>query len=742
MSSPRADHDVERSDRSESALATQSQSAPTPDAELPALNATQVEALREVGREWGTANDADVGSLPVDPSLARQPEVSQSSRGARLVHVTPGAGSGDELEAAPDDGSTGTGTGPEAVAHRIRRVALGPPLRSSAIVQERMRKLVALPVLSADALSSVAYGPEAMFTALVVAGSAGLAWGLPVAGAILFMMLAVGMSYRQTIRAYPQGGGSYTVATANLGRVPGLVAAAGLITDYVLTVSVSISSGLAAVTSAIPSLHSAVVPIGLAMIAILVAVNVRGVRQAGALFAAPTYAFIFAIALLVIVGLLDASGRGFHALPRPAVHASEAVGLLLVLRAFSSGATAMTGIEAVSNAVSVFKPVEWRNARTTLSWMIGLLVAMFVGIIVLVELGGIVPRSGQTVLSQLAHQEFGTGPLYVYIQAATALVLLFAANTAYNDFPRVMFLLARDRFAPRPFLRMGDRLAFNTGIVLLSIAAALVFVAFNANTNSLIPLFAVGVFLAFTLSQAGMVVHWWRLRSGGWRRSIVVNAVGCVLTAIVFVIAAVTKFTAGAWVSLLIVVVLTGVALLIRRHFDRVAEATALSPNASVSEENEETPAQFSSLVIVLVPYLNRVAVRALAYAVSLGQPVLALHVSPTEEEATRFREYWADWGDHVPLEVVESPYRAVVPPTIAYIEGLHAQRPELTLTVIVPELAVRRWWQRLLYEDTASRLRRSLASHPKVVVTSVPFHVATAQGSSKSTDDGSPVRA
>jgi amino acid transporter len=661
-------------------------------------------------------------ALPVDPSLDRRPEVSQTTRWGRLVHVKPAGGSGVELEATPEN--DGSGLDPWTVAHRIRRAVLGPPLRSTAIVQERMRKLVALPVLSADALSSVAYGPEAMLTILVLAGSAGLAWSLPISGAIVFMMLAVGMSYRQTIRAYPQGGGSYIVATANLGRVPGIVAAAGLITDYVLTVSVSISSGLAAVTSAMPSLRPAVVPIGIAVIAVLLAANGRGVRQAGALFAAPTYAFILAIALLLVVGLVDAGGRAFHALPRPALHASEAVGLLLVLRAFSSGSTAMTGIEAISNAVPVFKAVEWRNARTTLSWMIGLLVTMFVGIIVLVELGGIAPEPGQTVLSQLAHQEFGSGVLYLYVQAATGLVLLLAADTAYNDFPRVMFLLARDRLAPRPFLKMGDRLAFNNGILLLSVVAALVFVAFNGNTNSLIPLYAVGVFLAFTLSQAGMIVHWWRLRSGGWRRSIFFNAVGCMLTAIVFVIAAITKFTAGAWVSLLLVVVFTTVALLTRRHFDRVAEATALSPEATPGEENEEIPSQFTNLVIVPVPYLTRPTVRALAYAVSLGQPVLALHVSPTERDAKRFREYWTDWGNHVPLEVVESPYRAVVPPTIAYIEALRAQRPELTLTIIVPELSVRHWWQRLLYEDTSARLRHSLAALPKVLVTSVPFHV------------------
>ncbi len=587
-----------------------------------------------------------------------------------------------------------------------------------------MRKLIALPVLSADALSSVAYGPESMLAILVLAGGSGFGWSLPVSGAIAFLMLAVGLSYRQTIRTYPHGGGSYIVASANLGRVPGLVAAAGLITDYVLTVAVSISSGLAAVTSAIPSLRSAVVPIGVALIVFLLAANLRGVRQAGALFAAPTYAFIVAIALLVIVGLIDARRRGFNALPPPALHASQAVTLLLVLRAFASGSTAMTGIEAISNAVPAFKPVEWRNARTTLTWMVGLLIAMFTGIIVLVHLDGIVPESTQTVLSQLAHLDFGNGPLYVYTQAATALVLLLAADTAYNDFPRVMFLLARDGFAPRPFLKMGDRLAFNNGIVALSVVATLVFVAFGGNTGSLIPLYAVGVFLAFTLSQAGMVVHWWRLRGARWRTSIVLGAVGCAMSAIVFLIAAITKFTAGAWVSLLIVVACTTVALLTRRHFDRVDDTTALNASATPYGESEETPSQVSNLVIVPVPHIDRVSVRALAYAVSLRQPVLALHVSPTEEESKRFREYWDAWGNHVPLELVQSPYRAVIPPVVAYIESLHEQQPELTLTVIVPDLAVRHWWQRPLHDDDAARLRLALAPLSKVVVTSVPFHI------------------
>ncbi|MCW3019533.1 MAG: family permease, partial [Solirubrobacterales bacterium] len=614
------------------------------------------------------------------------------------------------------------------------------------------RKLVALPVLSADALSSVAYGPEAMLAVLVLAGGGGLRYSLPIAGAIALLMLAVGASYRQTIRAYPHGGGSYIVATDNLGRMAGLVAAAGLTTDYILTVAVSVASGLEAVTSAIPSLASDTVAIGVGVIVVLLAGNLRGVRQAGALFAAPTYAFILAMFVLIAVGLIDAGGRSFHATPRPPLTATEGVGVLLILRAFSSGSTAMTGIEAISNAVPVFKPVEWRGARTTLTWMVGLLVALFAGTIVLVQLTGVVPSAHETILSQLAHRSFGSGFMYPVLQAATAAILLLAANTAYNDFPRVLFLLARDFQAPRLFLRMGDRLAFSNGIVALSMAAVAIFAGFGGRTAPLIPLYAVGVFLAFTLSQTGMVVHWWRLRDPRWRRSLAINATGAFLSAIVFVTAGITKFTEGAWVSLLVVVVFVTVANAIRRHYRAVAEAIALHPHAvevpsqtivpngragagagvttdgeqraQRGEETEETPEEIHHLILVAVASLDLAGMRALAYAASLQQPVLALHVSPADEEAERFGEYWRTWGDHLPLEVVVSPYRAIVAPMVNYIESLHRLRPELTLTVILPELVVRRWWHRALHNRTAPRLRRALRPLPKIVVTTVPFHL------------------
>ncbi|MGC0313599.1 amino acid transporter [Kitasatospora acidiphila] len=750
---------VSRTDRDDGGA--QQGGAPSADAPLPALDAEQLGVLRRVGREWGqVAGDPQAWrrALPVDPDLGRYPAASEI-RPVRFGRFVPVATVGEQPSAVETAGEDTRTSRLGRVGSGVRRVLLGAPLRSTAIAHERMRKLVALPVLSADALSSVAYGPEAMLAVLVLAGTAGLRYSVPIAATITFLMLAVGVSYRQTIRAYPHGGGSYIVATANLGRLAGLAAAAGLMTDYILTVAVSIASGMAAVTSAIPSLHGDIVPIGLAVIAVLLAGNLRGVRQAGALFAAPTYAFIIAVLVLVAVGLYDAGGRGFHPTATPRLTATEGVSVLLVLRAFASGSTAMTGIEAISNAVPVFQPTEWRNARTTLTWMVGLLIVLFAGTVALVHFDGIVPNAQETVLSQLAHRTFGSGVGYVFTQAATAAILLLAANTAYNDFPRVLYLLARDHQAPRIFLRLGDRLAFSNGIVLLSVAAAAIYAAFGGKTAPLIPLYAVGVFLAFTLSQSGMVVHWWRLRDRHWRKSLTFNAVGALLSAIVLITAAITKFTQGAWFAALTVGLFILVATRIRHHYDLVAEALALHPHAveipsrtiapprsregakpagapvpgpapqapsetGADAEGEETPEEIHPLLIVPIAALDLAGMRALAYAASLRQPVLALHISPSADEAERFRAYWNLWGDHLPLKIVLSPYRAIVAPLVNYIESLHRQRPDLTLTVILPEIVVRHWRHRLLHNRLAPRLRRALRPLPKIVVTTVPFHV------------------
>jgi amino acid transporter len=722
--------------------------APRPSDQLPALDPDSLERLRQVGRHWARV----LGSaerwrraLPIDPSLGAYPSELRHGRFTRLVPIASADGEPPPLEATelaevpPSPWSR--------VVLRLRRVLLGPPLTSTAIAVERMRKLVALPVLSADALSSVAYGPEAMLAVLVLAGSAGLNLLLPISGVIVLLMLAVGASYRQTIRAYPHGGGSYIVASDNLGRVPGLFAGAGLMTDYVLTVAVSIASGVAAITSAAPSLRPAAVPIGVGVIVILLAGNLRGVREAGAAFAIPTYAFIVAILAVIAVGLVDASSRGFSPRAPPPVSATEAVGVLLVLRAFASGSTAMTGVEAISNAVPAFQPPEWRNARTTLTWMIGVLILLFVGVVLLIHLDGVIPKAHETVLSQLARQGLGSGPMYVYVQAATAAVLLLAANTAYNDFPRLLYFMARDFYAPRLFLRMGDRLAFSNGIVALSIVATVIFVSFGGRTESLIPLYAVGVFLAFTLSQSGMVVHWWRRREAHWRRSLLFNATGAALSAIVFVIAGATKFTEGGWVAVIGIPLLVTLALRIHHHYELELQALRLDPlpddgarsglipapadrsrpsseSGSSEPEAEESPEQLRHLFIVPVASLDRATLRALAYAASHRHPVLALHLSPSEDEAERFRQYWRTWGDHLPLEVIVSPYRAIAGPMVHYIAALHEQHPDMTITVVFPELVVRRWWHRPLHSNIAARVKRALRSLPGVVIVTVPFHL------------------
>jgi amino acid transporter len=485
----------------------------SPSAAYPPLNDDQVALLRSIGEKWNRAlGGGRRSTLPVDPGL-HVPAGRSFPRRGRFVSIRLAGRRTSDLAATEQVSEEA-----EPTLARPRRLIVGPPLQSAAVVHERMRKLIALPVLSSDALSSVAYGPEAMLAVLVLGGHRALGLSLPVAGAIALLMVAVGLSYRQTIRAYPGGGGSYIVASANLGVLPGLAAAAGLMLDYVLTVAISVAAGVAAVASAIPALAGDELLLGIAAIVVLVAGNLRGIREGGALFAWPTYLFITAMYVLIVVGLVNAAQRGFEAVPAPPVHATEAVGLLLVLRAFSSGATAMTGIEAISNGISAFQPVEWRNARTTLTLMVTLLLTMFAGIVLLTWLDGVVPSPSQTVLSQLARLELGHGVLYGYVQAATALVLLLAANTAFNDFPRLLFFLARDNVAPRMFMHMGDRLAFSYGIVFLGAFATLIYAALGGSVGRLIPLYAVGVFLAFTLSQTGMVVHWWRGREPGWRQ--------------------------------------------------------------------------------------------------------------------------------------------------------------------------------------------------------------------------------
>jgi amino acid transporter len=713
-------------------------------AQVKALDPRELEALDGVGRTWSScmpAREIWEQALPVNRHLDFADPVP--SRPGRFVHIrsASAAGEDDALEVAgdaPQDAS------PRARArYTLRRVLIGPALRSTAIAEERLGRLAALGVLSPDALSSVAYGPEAMLAILVLAGAGELKLSLPIGAALVVLMLSVGLGYRQVVRAYPHGGGSYIVASDSLGSGWGLLAGAGLIVDYFLTVAISVAAGVAAVTSAIPSLSPATVPIGLGVIVLLVAGNLRGAREASAAFAAPTFLFVAAMALLVIAGLIKAGEHGFHAVAPAPHHATEAIGVLLVLRAFASGATAMTGIEVISNAVPVFRPPEAKHARQTLSLMVGLLIAMFAGVVLVAHFDGAEPGGNQTVLSKLAHHSVGGGAGYAFIQVATTLVLLVAANSAFNGFPRLLYFMARDSFAPRLFLRLGDRLAFTNGIIVLAIPAAVLFVAFDGQTAPLIPLFAVGVFVAFTLAQSGMVAHWWRHRGRGWRSALVTNLVGAAMSGVVVVVAAVTKFLAGAWVVVVLITLIVLAARRVHEHYRRAREA--LTPRvdapgvtpivrvppprlvpAAVGEavEQQDAPLEVHSFAVVPVAVLDLAGLHALAYAVSLGQPVLAVHVSPTDDEAARFQSAWRAWGNHLPLEVLVSPYRATVAPLANYIEALHRQRLDVTLTIVVPELVVAKAWQRLLHNRISQRLRAALAAYEGIVIATVPFHL------------------
>lgn len=699
----------------------------SPSADLAPPTEEELRRLAQAGAGWDEGLPPSP-PLPVDPNLPREKLSRQAARWTRLAQVPQFERRSGRMEAGRP--ALEARSAPGRALSRLRWAILGPPLHSSAVFSERMGKLTGLPILSSDLLSSVAYGPEAMLTALAAGGVAALGLSLPIAGVLVLMMLAVGLSYRQTIQAYPTGAGSYIVASNNLGEKAGVLAAVGLLIDYILTVSVSIAAGVAAITSAIPSLTHDQVAIGLVGIGLITVGNLRGMRQAGYVFAVPTYCFVAMIYVVIVAGVIRLGGHGFHAAGPPHLKAAQAVGVLLVGRAFSSGATSMTGIEAVSDAIPSFKEPEAHNALVTLDLMLVMLVSMFVGLVVIVHFNGLVPRHGETLLSQVGRSALGGGVAYGILQASTAAILFLAANTAYNDFPRLLFYMAANDHAPRRFLRMGERLVFINGTLLLAVIAAGLFVIFRGQTERLIPLYAVGVFLAFTLSQGGMVRHWFRDKRRGWRWRAALNLAGATMSALVLVVGAVTKFVEGAWVVVIAVPVLAMGAVAIRRYYGGLRASLAVvdaeqpvSADVPGGDALCDAPAECEHLVVVAVSRMNRASLHALAYARSLHQPVLALHVSPEHEESKQFVKAWKAWGDHLPLRVVESPYRSVVLPMTHYIEALHQQRPGLTITVVTGEVVGRHVWERILLSPMGGRLRRNLRAVPGVVVTTVPIN-------------------
>jgi amino acid transporter len=606
----------------------------------------------------------------------------------------------------------------------LRQFLLGAALPSERIIYERLSKVQALAVLSSDALSSVAYATEEILLVLVLAGSAALALTWPVALAISVLLIIVAISYYQTVHAYPTGGGAYTVARENLGSWPGLVAGAALLTDYVLTVAVSISAGVAAIVSAFAVLEPLRVELALVAIAFVTLVNLRGVRESGRVFAVPTYFFIVTTFLLILVGL----ARWLFGNPMPEVvgptspTAVQALTVFLVLRAFASGCTAMTGVEAISNGVSVFKRPEADNAGKTLLWMAGILVSMFLGITLLVNHYGVVPSEGETVVSQLARAVFGASPFYYLVQAATALILLLAANTSYSDFPRLAMWIARDRYLPRQLANLGDRLVYANGILLLGGLAAVLVILFGARTHALIPLYAVGVFISFTLNQAGMVRHWLGLRSPGWRRSAFINGVGATTTGVVLIIVTGTKLVHGAWIVLLLLLALLLVFRTIHRHYQQVAEQLSLS-------RRWPTPVRRHT-VIVPVAGLHRGVVKAVQYAQILGGDLHVVTAEIDAHETEKLRVRWQEVLPDVPLEVLPSPYRSVIAPLLEFIDGF-AQEEGDYVTLVVPEFVPARWWHHLLHNETAWLLKLALLYGRRGwqgrfrIITDVPFYLS-----------------
>lgn len=627
------------------------------------------------------------------------------------------------LEATPEAHTPRGNMGRRMAA--IRRVLVGQPLATAAQAHERLTKVKALAVFSSDAISSVAYAPEQVLIVLVLAGAGALSGLVPISLAIVALLAIVATSYRQTIHAYPNGGGSYIVAKDNLGNLPGLTAGASLMIDYVLTVAVSISSGIAAVTSAAQSLHPYALELALAALVFMVIVNLRGVRESGTIFAAPTYVFIGSIFLLIIVGVVRvvAGGLSGHNLlaaapPVAAVHATENITIFLILRAFASGCTAMTGVEAVSNGVPAFMPPESNNAAKTLTAMAIILGIMVIGIGVLSYHVGLVPNNNETILSQLGHRVFIGGALYYILQGSTFLILVLAANTSFADFPRLSSIMAKDNFLPHQFSFRGDRLAFTNGILMLSFLAAALLIVFDANTDRLIPLYAVGVFLSFTLSQSGMVRHWLRLHGPNWRRSLVINGTGAVATGVVTIIIAGTKFIHGAWVVVVLVPCLVALFYGIYLHYQGVAE------QLQVPETPKPLPEERIGTVIVPIAGINRAVIRTLAYARALSEDVTAVHVTDDLAAAEVLRSEWERWNNGVPLLILETPYRSFLSPFLTYIDALDARSPGRLVTVVLPEAVSAHWWQNLLHNQTALRLKLALLSRPNTVVTDVPYHL------------------
>ncbi len=607
-----------------------------------------------------------------------------------------------------------------------KRWLIGKPLASDQLDHERLSKKTALAVLSSDAISSVAYATDQILFVLGGAiGAAALHYVFPISAVIVGLLVLVGVSYQQTIHAYPGGGGSYTVAHENLGKRAGLIAAAALLTDYVLTVAVSVSGGVAAITSAYPHIRPYTVSIGVGAILLLTVVNLRGVRESGAAFSIPTYAFITMMCVLLGVG----AWKALHGAPpiivvapldvdlTSAKHGLDPTGfalIFLLMRGFAEGCAAMTGTEAISNGVQAFRAPSQRNAAITLAWMVAILAAFFLGTSWLAGFFGAMPTTDETVLSLLGHRILGNGVAYYALQYSTFAVLVLAANTAFADFPRLGGILAQDRYLPKQLAARGDRLAFSNGILSLSLVAILLVWLFHGDTNSLVPLYAVGVFVCFTLSQAGMVVHWFKSRDAGWRWRAMLNGLGALATGIVSVIQVATKFREGAWIVVLLIPLLILVLQRINTHYRRFAITIAFRGRSPLLPH--------SHAVVVPVSSVNKAAAAALIYATAISKVIHPVHVGVELDKLPEVERDWDRWDIGYELEMLPSPYRSVVRPLVDYVAALQAESPGMLVTVVTPELVPRHWWEHLLHNKTSLYIRTAFLFQPNVVVVAVPY--------------------
>ncbi len=608
----------------------------------------------------------------------------------------------------------------------IRHLLIGSPLPSEQSGETRLDKVRALASLSPDALASIAYANQEIFLGLAIAGAAGLAHSIDLALIISGLLVLLTLSYRQTIAAYPSGGGSYTVARENLGELPGLVSAAALLIDYVLNAAVSLTAGVAALASAFPALWPYRTPISLGLLLLITIINLRGVRETGTAMAVPVYLFLAVylgmIAWGIGVALVDGPGSLATAAPAPLT----GVTVLLLLRTFAAGATALTGVEAISNAVPVFKDPVVRNAQKTMAAMAILMGILFVGTIGLTEYLAVIPTADETILSALARRLFGSGAVYLLVQFATLLVLVVAANTSYTGFPRVVSLIAKDGFLPRQLRAVGDRLVFSNGIILLALIAGALIILFGGDTHALIPLFAVGAFLAFTLSQAGMVIHWWRERGPGWQPKAALNGLGAAATGAALIVIGASKFAGGAWIVILLIPLLIVIFRRIRNHYAEVGRQLRLGDDSPPVGRTRHPR------IVMPVAGVHRGVIEALNFACSIADDVTAVYVEMDPGTADTLRERWHAAGlDTVAtLVAVPSPYRSLIGPFLDELDRMDAERDDdWPVSVLIPEFVPAKWWHFLLHNQSALPLKWALVyrrhRHGKSrAVIDVPFYL------------------